>query len=241
MRILVGKGITVGGVPLEDHLAFEEEDGKSKEAEKSRNDIVRDRKRIAASVRRPKARYAGSNSKRSRVKRFTDNELRRLYGIMEKPFETVVENLLWVLKEYGPLTSNQLKQYFPDMPYSSLSSRLSVLYKRMEKLGLMSRSVVVGGKGYTYELTEKTIGHTAQELATYLDKRKGRKVLRPPKAKNKPDKKKPAADEVAPEKQPPKEEPFTDPFEAISEVVSKQLGVNVVVSGKIEIVFKLGD
>ncbi len=137
--------ITVGGVPLEDVVEEEER--------KERDQDVGDTRRqeIGTKVRhkkqfRPRERY-GADPRRvkGRVRRLSEFEIRKEYGVKAKPFASLTQNVFFVLFQAGDTMigsraiADETGRALPDV-----SSALSNIFKKMkgddaiyrEKLGL---------------------------------------------------------------------------------------------------------
>lgn len=103
------KGITVEGVPLEELL-----EEKEKQERKNEIDLVCKEESVARtrSMKRTmiKERMREKGGVAKRVRRLTDNQIRREYGIMEKPYKTNMENVLWCIIEMGPISANEIAE-----------------------------------------------------------------------------------------------------------------------------------
>jgi hypothetical protein len=99
----IPEGVFIEGKPLEKYLEDDERDQKSKEVEEVRSEFIKKSRKThgtyADERQQPDTRKV---SKRTRW--FTDSEIRKEYGIMEKPFEGNAENAIWVILQKGPLT-----------------------------------------------------------------------------------------------------------------------------------------
>lgn len=100
------KGITVGGVPLKEHLEEEHSD----EIQDAYNDEMRNRSKAKGRVTRKDKRPVKEGVSK-RVRRLTSDEIRREYGIMEKKHTReeggVGADCLWLIRHKSPMTANK--------------------------------------------------------------------------------------------------------------------------------------
>lgn len=108
-----------------------------------------------------KSRFPVLTGVAKRVRRLTDDEIRKEYGIMEKPVGGVVENICWLLTQKDKVTSSDVAKEL-GIPTPDVASRFVKIYKRLEPKGILTRKRE--GLGYTYRLTPTGKQLTAKEL-----------------------------------------------------------------------------
>jgi len=228
-----GKGIRVfyadenEGIDLEDIVAEEEQKKKKEDAQATREEDLNEKDKVAKSARRkPTGKLNEPFKRRGRVHRWTDNKIRRTFGLMAKPFKTLRGNIIWLLKEHGALTAKQIVEHIPGTTASSVTSILSGLWKRMEPLDLLHRAPDSKSKGYVYELAPSTAKYTVDRILKTIDRRRGPKVKK---------KKEPAA--------PPPQPDLVEQAPSIwapGVSLPTKVEIAITISGKIEHIFKFG-
>lgn len=106
-----------------------------------------------------------------RVKYLSDNQIRKEYGIMQKPFEKTGENIIWVMQNKGPVTTTEIAQEL-GVSYGKISGVVSELYAFFSKTGDIVRETR-GTRGYEYLFGSKYSPQVAWEM--YLDSRRRKK------------------------------------------------------------------
>lgn len=138
-------GITVDGVPLETIIEAEERKERENDLEDTRREEIgtkiKGKKRV-----KPRERYEADPRKvHKRVRRLSEYEIRKEYGVKHKPFSSLSQNVLFVLFQAGDqmigsrAIADETGKSLPDV-----SSCLSTIYKRLrvdkaiyrEKIGL---------------------------------------------------------------------------------------------------------
>jgi hypothetical protein len=228
-----GKGIRVfyagenEGIDLEDIVAEEEEKKKREDVRATREEDLNEKSKVAKSARRrPKAKYEEPFKQRGRVHRWTDDKIRRTFGVMAKPFKSLRGNIIWLLKEHGQLTAKQMEEHIPGKTASSITSVLSGMWKRMEPMDLLHRFPDDKTKGYVYELTPKTEKVTVNRLLELMDRRKGPKIKKREQPLSPPP---PEVDLV--EQGPPTGTPISLPT---------KVEIEITINGKIEHILRFG-
>ncbi len=153
-----------------------------------------------------------------RVRYLTDNEIRKEYGIMEKPFGSDIENILHVIATQGPVDTGAIEIAL-EKKKNALSGILSRVNRRLGTdggAGLIKREMGPN-RMYVYEAIGDWNAETAYRK---MVKRLGRKPNGTVRAKPKP---------AVP--------PIIGDERFLGEVLSKILGIEVKVSGRVEIVF----
>lgn len=139
--------LTKDGRPIEEHLEQEE-----------RNDLDETRRQeigIKARTKkhfRPRERFEDDPTKVSkRVRRLSDWEIRKVYGVKMKPHKTLTQDVLYLLFNTGDtaIDSNavakELERKLPDV-----SSVLSTIWKKLKDTGLLNREKI--GMAYHYKM-----------------------------------------------------------------------------------------
>jgi len=152
-----------------------------------------------------------------RVKWWTNTEIRKEYGIMEKPFKTAVENILYLIINKGPISAAEIEALLGKKK-NHLSAPLSKLYERLGDRAakpILTRKKRPGG---SYEYS--AVKDVSVESGYMKYQNSGRRS----------------------KSQIPEDETDTSTSikKAIENAIKDHLGVNVVISGKVEVVFKLG-
>lgn len=116
MKLRDAPALSVGDVPLENHLAEEEAETKGNEIQAERGKEQAKRKK--ASRKRSKAKYADNDKVRvaKRVRRLTDREIREEYGIMAREYASLTENVLWCIINKGPLSPPDIAKEIQKKP-----------------------------------------------------------------------------------------------------------------------------
>lgn len=100
-------GITIGGKPLGLWLRHKSTDEKTREIKAAHVEAVTIRHgKHKPYPYNPDNKTGPKVSKR--VRRLTDREIRKEYGIMSRPYETVNANIIWCIIEKGPITNNEM-------------------------------------------------------------------------------------------------------------------------------------
>lgn len=243
----VVEGVFVGDKPLAEYLEDQERDEKSKAVEDiHRKATMRHTKKIAVKGHKVESKRVVS------TKVWTDDEIRQRRGLMSKPFKNNMDNAIWVICEKGPVnTKGIMKEMGFPGPYNSASAMVATIWKRLGNKHEFSANLLVRfkrHKTWVYEprkglletLTPEMLIAAYKDVATkqnkaYLDKK--RKAAEPKQLPLKLD-------------DGPTEEPELDIEETrgaqaevesvIEKVIKQALGVDVTVTGRVEIVFKLG-
>lgn len=136
MRKIIRQGeITVEGQPLKDYLDKEHLNRIAGEAGEELKKKIEEMKKCFQPNR---IRYFPKEKQRKTV-RWTDQKIRKEYGVMSKPFETHVENILHLVREKGPMTVVELAKELSTSPasiYSTISRinrKIPALFYRTEE------------------------------------------------------------------------------------------------------------
>jgi len=137
-------GIFIGDKPLNHHLIDEERDDKSRQIEDIRKESEK-KKKFSVVYKSEKQPLPETRRVAKRVKRYTDKQIRKEYGIMAKPYETHHANAIWCIIEKGPISTKDIGaeiEWAGDK--SSLSAAVSTVWKSLgtqhaESIGLIER------------------------------------------------------------------------------------------------------
>lgn len=157
------KGITVNGSqPVEDWLNDNNIiDGEAEDIKRVMDTFI---KMPHGKHRVCKLGYGNVQSldkKPTKVRRLTDSEIRRLYGLNSKPFSTTAENVIWSIVTNGSIDLVKIaKEIAWDKPRANLSATISVVWKMLgdhdKGAGILKRHRLPGpGSPYKYELAKK--------------------------------------------------------------------------------------
>jgi hypothetical protein len=234
-------GVTVDGVSVEEWLGKKRVSEKTLEIERER----RAAERMSRGRHRPympKTKEGGPRVAR-RVVHLTDRQIRKEYGIMQKPFETKAENTLWLIFEQGPVTSRDIMAALPSpTQLNSLTALLASLWKTLGDSG--ARIIDRERRNGVYFYSKKPGVDVSVESAA----EKYRAALRRERIELKasqeidalPSQDRPEPDQIEePRPEPPTGKPVAD----LLSTACRNYGLNVTFGGRVEIVFrfKIGD
>lgn len=182
-------------------------------------------------------RYSGKDKPKEETKRvhrrvryLTDNEIRKEYGIMAHPYKTVVENILHLISMMGPITVLGIEEALGKNK-NHLSGTVSGMYRRFgpEGAGLIARKMGANQK-YLYE----AVGEWSVESA--VRKQKIKKAA-DRTFHSRQERWSERACELGEGGGESKERSEVSIEDVLQESLGKALGVDVTVSGRIEVVF----
>ena len=245
------KGITLNGKALSEDLVDDLDSEKTTEIEEVRREAV------YIPLGGGNKTYKGEPKKgpcvSKRVRHLTDEEIRKGYGLMERPFKTTLENIIWIIlnskEPVSPIDIAERLTWAKSM--SSLSALISVTYKALStsytKVGegsIITREKF--GKSFTYSSTPHPghkqnrlfVSNLAGRVNDYQRRmyRKNHKPKLPPITSTTPAS---LAEELRNKITPPL---ATSKFvnKAIEQILEKTLGMKIEVSGHINIIIKMG-
>ena len=259
------KGVSINGVELKEYLQKQEADKKTEEIEQTRSSYqhLKHTKHHIPYVHTKKPSPAKDKVAR-RVRHLSDREIREEYGIMKKPFKTQPENLIWLIIEKGPITVEEIQREMGWVETKKTSSVAAIIVRIWNAIG------DEGGLGYItrYAHDRKYVYKAAEALSTSTEevirrfKLKNRELDKKARDKTAANKKtaalgqKPArttkvAQAMTQLNHLKPQSAVTDTIETgktqkevvntiIKNAVEQVLGVKVEVSGKVEIIIKLG-
>lgn len=224
---LSGSGVTIDGTKTLEEWLDEEEERQDRENNEAR---ARETRRSIYRGKGPNLRFE-VKERSGRTRHLTAREIRREYGIMSKPFETTVENIIWVIMEKHPIKVKEIaKEIGWEKPLNTLSAQIKTVWDRLgTEAQIIDRYKEPGDMAYTYTVREGVSLSTEAAIQKY-------KVTPDPRYK-----KKKAEKLLAKEKgmMDAEELNTNGPIErAVAETVSNQLGMKVKVSGRVEVVFR---
>lgn len=156
-------GITIGGVSLEKHIEEKEKQEKENDLEDTRKEEIGTKVRGKKKVK-PRERFKADPRKVSRrVRRLSDYEIRKEYGVKAKPFSSLTKNVMYCIYNSGDtLINSRAIAAELDKPLPDVSSALSNVYKKLKNDGMIYRKKV--GLAYQYCLTNEGLAMGFEEL-----------------------------------------------------------------------------
>jgi hypothetical protein len=125
------EGVFVEGKPLEQFLEDQERDDKSRQIEDVRKQSEK-RQKFTVVYGDEKTPAEDTRKVAKRVKYYSDREIRKEFGVMKKPFESNAENALWSIWEKGPLSPKEVGKEIQFVGNtSSLSAMVSTIWHRL--------------------------------------------------------------------------------------------------------------
>ena len=224
-------GITIDGVHAEEWIVRREKDEKRVEIERERIAAITIPHSSGKVYLKPAVPKGGPRVSR-RVKRFTDREIRKEYGIMAKPFGSVAANLIYAIIENGPLDGQEMAEVIEyEGGQSSISASLSTIWHRLgaDGAGIIERESHSG----KYRYQKKPGIDISVEAAIEKFNIIGRK-----QAKQKREAARSEEGNGVPAVTVDDESSAVS--RALEETIKRIHGINIQVSGKVEVVFKLG-
>lgn len=182
----IPSGITVGGnTDLKDYLENLLKEEKTADVEDIRKEA--ESKRDNPKIKGKYAYEEETKKVRKRVKRWTDREIRKEYGIMDKPFDTNTDNIIWIIMEKGPVSVVEINHQLGDkMQQSTASAAVAGIWARLgsdheHAADILSREQ----KGLTFYYQKKQGVDVSVESAIEKSKLVGKKQYRDKIAKKK--------------------------------------------------------
>ena len=148
--------ITVDGEPLADHLEREEGKEKTDHTEEARKEEIVTKSKHKKKIR-PRERFEDDPARVSRrVRHLSPFEIRKEYGVKDKPFPTLNQNVLFVLFNAGDALINS-KAISDEIgkPLADVSSALSHIWNKLKNEGMIYRKRV--GLAYQYCMTNDAL------------------------------------------------------------------------------------
>jgi hypothetical protein len=146
-------GITVGGEHLGSWLRHKSSDEKTKDILKTRTEHIA----IHHGKHRPypkKAKQDIGPRVSKRVRRLTDREIRKEYGVMSRPYDSLSENIIWTMVEKGPISSQEIKDLLKfEKNNSAMAAMITGIWHRVGDEGaqLIVREKKKGNLFYEYK------------------------------------------------------------------------------------------
>jgi len=144
-------GITINGKDLKQILAEKEAKQREVDAENSRREEIGIKTKITKSIK-PRDRFAEDPRRvHRRVRHLSEYEIRKEYGLINKPFPTLGQNVLYLLFHAGGKIGSQAIAKEINRPLPDVSSALSTIYGRLKPDNLIERERI--GLSFQYNLT----------------------------------------------------------------------------------------
>ncbi|KKM01833.1 hypothetical protein LCGC14_1790440 [marine sediment metagenome] len=225
-------GVTVEGVPIDKYIEDMQEkySGRKKpkpdsETTKELKETIKQQRICIPKIKMKDEIIVKETKKVSKsVRHLSSDETRKEYSIMEKPFETVIENIFWLMVNEGPISVAEMEDKL-GKKRRSLSGVVYRIYKRMGK----EKGTPIGdGLGY-YIIRCKEVGSNAPQKYYAADNMNAKELYREYTALG-------VKDSIPKDRVKPKV-PEKRLLEGLNKVFSEVLGMDVTVSGKIDVVF----
>lgn len=253
----VEEGVFIEGKPLEKYLEDFERDQKSKEVENVRRGFESKRLKTRGTYASERKALEETRRVSKRVRWLSDHEIRKEYGLMEKPFETHPENAIWVILQKGPATVRQVGEQLQwKGKGNTLSAMMATVWKRLGQdhpgaAKILDRQKDPHTPAHSYFKAEglDISPEAAIEEYKLAGRRQAKMAVAEKRGEVYEDDTSPAP-EVESAKKPERldlnlntqEKPDVSSrlTKVVEEAIQTTLGVKVEVSGRIEIVFKFG-
>ena len=234
-------GITYNGLSIEEHLARRPEP----ETEKMVKEEIAEKKKAIYYGCKGWIDEDGRKVSR-RVSYLSANKIREEYGIMQKQYKTLTENIIYVVRNMGPVTANEIQQELKKT--YNLSATVRGIWQGLA--GIMGRDLPPAGrnKSFIYFINQQNIDKSVETIyGLYRTGKYKREKVEPYKVDS--------CSCIAPQNPvwncPIHGEKKKDLADAgiagsfagsnlkktLEEALSKQLGLEVKVSGEIRVVF----
>jgi hypothetical protein len=183
----------------------------------------------------PKTRFK-KYQKNSRVVKLSDDRIRKEYGIMSKQYQSMVKNILWIMIEEGPITSKGIAAKL-GKKRKQLTGTISDVKKSLGEKHMKTEMLRgLKGRPLTYHIVDISLEDAYRLYRDYVN------------AKRKPVHTKVNQPDPAPkEKTTPLASQADDPSKLVGQITEyiegrlKDIGMNVNVTGRIDVVFSIGD
>lgn len=188
-------------------------------------------------VRRKKLEFKPRAERRGKVKKWTRTQIRKEFGAMagEAASKLVIKGII-DSGERGTDTNEMYAKYGSTVPYATVTAAMSTAFKVLQPMNMVKREKLAGAKSFRYWWVGA--GRDAEAAhKVFLENLRGAYKRKPRKAG--PPLSVRAAQRMAKKEEAPV---FHGPMfqKALETAIEKVLGVKVEVSGRIEVVFKLG-
>ena len=175
--------------------------------------------------------YAGDTRKVSkRMVHLSDRQIRKEYGLMEKPFKTQVENILWLIINQGPISSAEMCAEL-GKKQSALSSIISRVYQALGP----------DGKGWISRDIENAVTPGIYSATTEFSPEAGKRIVNAFMGADKARRKQATTNDdnalTAAQKTSEYLAVGSKVKQAVSKAVSEALGIEVKITGEIKITF----
>jgi len=224
-------GVTVEGVPIDKYMENMQEKYSGRKKPKPDSEVKKEFKqtikqqRICIPKIKMKEEIVIKETKKvsKSVRHLPSDEIRKEYSIMEKPFETVIESIFWLMVNEGPISVAEMEDKLAKKR-GSLGGTVYRIYKRMGEENLRENLKVVYPGGLIIRCQEKGgfLNYYAVDNMNAEDLYRQYTALGVKDGTN---------DRVKPKV------PEKRLLEGLNKVFSEVLGMDVTVSGKIDVVF----
>ena len=226
-------GVTVEGIPIDDYIEDMQEkySGKGKlkpdsEVKKELKETIK-QQRICIPKIKTKDEIIIKETKKvsKKLRHLSSDETRKEYSIMEKPFETVIENIFWLMVNKGPISVAEMEDEL-EKKRGNLGGTVYKIHKRMGKEDLTGdlKKKYPGG----LIIRCKDGGSSALQKYYAVDNINAKELYREYTALGI---KKGTNDRVKPKV------PEKRLLDGLNVIFKDVLGMDITVSGKIEVVF----
>ncbi|HDZ25764.1 MAG TPA: hypothetical protein ENH65_04540 [Candidatus Aminicenantes bacterium] len=220
-------GVTVEGIPIDDYIENMQEkySGRKKprpasEVKKELKETIKQQRICIPKIKMKDEIIVKETKKVSKsVRHLSSDETRKEYSIMEKPFKTVIENIFWLMVSKGPISVAEIEDEL-GRKRGHLGGTVYKIYKRM--------GVEALGEGKFFIVRCKRKGSSAPQRYYAIDNMNAEDLYREYTALGAKDGTK---DRIKPKV------PENRLLEGLNKVFSEVLGMDVTVSGKIDVVF----
>jgi hypothetical protein len=169
-----------------------------------------------------------------RATKLTDQQIRKEYGIMKKPFNNLNENIVWVIVNHGPISTEEILTKLGRTDRNSVSAAVSYVWS---KLGI-NQDVLYRekkGRAYFYNVAIPYAGISDETIVEMYRVDKRKKVIIPEFETKK---------DESPEhfnclREPIPSTENNDLVQKIGKIIGQTLGIEIKVSGKIEFVIRV--
>lgn len=254
-------GITVGGEHLVSWLRHKSTDERTKEIHETRNDQINIHHGKHKAYLKKEENIGPRVSKR--VRRLTDKEIRRQYGIMAKQYDSLSDNIIWCIVEKGPITNAEMMELLLfQKGSSSFAAIMTGIWHRLgdEAAQLIDRKKKPGNTFYEYQkkpgielsvdaiieqyhlwgkkdYRENQLAERRLKFLNSLDEQTRIEEIEKEKQLQESNLTETQKEEATETKNNNKQKMLQSPVENIAQNIAQTLGINISLSGSIKILF----
>ncbi len=226
-------GVTVDGVPIDDYIEDMQKKYSGKKKPKPNSEVKKELKetikqqRICIPKINIKDEIIIKETKKvsKKLRHLSSDETRKEYSIMEKPFETVIENIFWLMVNKGPISVAEMEDEL-EKKRGNLGGTVYKIYKRMGEEDLTGDLKKKYPGGLIIRCQEKGGNFPLKYYA--IDNMNAEDLYRQYTALGVKDSTKDRVKPKVPEKR---------LLDGLNVIFKDVLGMDITVSGKIEVVF----